>query len=214
MKVTPEIIYNEYRSQVMFASKGIRPRPTKNFSKIQESSDWVWLEKCTLMVNNNNINYKLFITSLTEHYGGWFAIKQLICRKSLKIFSMYMKEHTVADNVADAKIGIAKSMTFIQSYCMENNISTWHEYMSLNTNIYPVILQHLSNGYITFDFLAIIPGFDYMLKFGFPTDSVVESCGDLRFKWRKIRMSLIMNPEIKKIANNFDFIVNKLIKHI
>jgi hypothetical protein len=209
--VPPEAIYNEYRKQIIYKSKGFYPRKVVNFRKIKESKEWFFYEQFSKMVNNNDINYVDYIRSLVDFYE-WFPPKLLIHRKSILIYNMYRKNSAENINPADAMTNIASSINFMISYFKDNNIHTLDEYLDLGIDVYPVVLQHISKGFIKQDLVVLIPGMLERLKYEYPKDCVHDACNGLISRFKHIQNILLKNEKILNIKNNFENVINKLLK--
>lgn len=214
MMVTPEECYAFWHKEWnRFENK--RVRAVKNFTNAKNRDYWDYFEQFANLVNRNRgkINYKIFITSLADQFGGYYNPCNLTKRRSLKIYRSYIKEKEANNNVTAVKDNVFRSLKFIVDYCQEKEIKNFNDYLCEDMYMIPTILKHLDAGSISAHFLACIPDFDLMLQ-SYPVDVVQDFGQEIKEKYSVYRMKIIHmdNDLLTKVINKNEQLFNTLIK--
>lgn len=213
MKYTPEQLYSLYHQRIMLYTKNIIPRAIKNFDKIKQKPEWDYFEKFAKLVNSNNgqLDPKLYIDSLIDFNDGYFSFKLLSHPKGIKIYKTYIK---VQNNTYD-KEKIFKSVTdslrFVAKYMKDNNIDDFYQYLNQDSYLLPTIAKHFNSGSISKQFLVLVP--DILLIIDqFPID--IKRCYFDQFsnEFDSIKSLLMTYPKLKKVSDNIETIIEKLIE--
>jgi hypothetical protein len=206
-------IYNEFRKQTMFFSKGIYPKPVKNIENIKNQKQLVHFEKFAKMIEYNNglIDWKIYIKSLADFYEGWFNPQKLTSLKSIKIYKTYIAIKNASDDPEQIYQNILESIKFVLNYCNKRNYTDFDSYVFENSHIYPTILKHFNAGSISENFLVLIPNIKMSIK-SFPKDCVDEYANSFVEEYDIIRSKTINCQKVQKILSiDFNKRMNSLI---
>jgi hypothetical protein len=211
-KVTPETIYNEYHKQTFYYSKGMYPKTITNFTKIKSSDNWHYYERFAKMVNDNNgqIDYRMFIQSLAEFYGGRFNPKMLSHPKGIKIYRQSVKLKNMTIDKDDIYNSCLKSIKYIVAYCKEKKYTNLDQYLFEDQYLIPTIARHYLAGSICRYFVAMIPNITSIIN-GFPSDIRRDYFNDFIEGYNTTRAMVIENNKLRKISDNMDSVFKKLV---
>ena len=211
MKITPEDIYSTWHREV-FRVQGKRVRGVKNFANAQAKDNWVYFVRCADMVNRNcgQIDYRIFVQSLAEYYEGWFDPARLIARSSIKIYKTHtaITENRVKEH--DVHTSLCKSIDFIATYCVENDLKEFCDYLSEGQHLIPTILKHYYSGSVSINLLASINSFELIVD-SYPKDVVSEYIGENKEKMQKARSRILVYDKTRKIAEKLEDVITALI---
>lgn len=211
-KVTPEEIANIYHRETIFVSKGFYPRKIVNFASQKSSDNWVYFERFAVLCcqNGGQLDPDLYITALAQFYKGWFEAKLLCQRSSIKIYNNYIEKMKCVSSVSDITNQIKNSLSFIIKHMFINKLENFNSYMSNNINLVPDIAKHYYSGNVSIYFLAMIPDIEIFLK-NILDSGIAQTyfCDilDCRYSLRDIRRKVLRYPEMIKIFDNLDKII-------
>jgi hypothetical protein len=215
-KVTPEDCYRQWHKEVQ-RKRGINVKPVKNFNNAKKKSYWSSFEAFANLCNRNNgqVNYKLYITALVEHHGGYFDPSILPSRKSIKIYKSFIKEQEMSSSPEYIKNAIFTSLKFVISYCTKNNIDTLDQYLSEDLHLIPTPLRHHNAGSVSLYFLACIKNYDMILA-SYTAGIAGDYIPDFKESYPLYRVRVLNTnlKEVTNLANNLEKILNLMIEKV
>ena len=155
---TEESIYNSH----LYTSRSVKNKPVRlrnNFDNLSEK-DVVCLKKLSRFFSSyRNINYTDWFTAPYKVYtedDQYFDLHFFTTRKALKCYTMYMKQRETQDPDSDETINhIKECLSFVYSYCRDNNLTLEQYKVSVSGNM-PTVLMHLKEHKITFYMLHLL----------------------------------------------------------
>ena len=209
---TPEQIYNIYRRKIMLYTKNIYVKNVKNFDKVKTTPNWVYFEKFAKRVNDNagNLNPEIYIDALIDFFKGYFNLKLLIHLKGIKIYKTYLQTLNSETDMSIIYNTIKADMKFIVNYIKTLRIQSLDYYVMENKDIFPTMVRHYNAGSISDYTLSIIPDILYIFE-NYPQDIQQQFLRKFRNNYKLIRSDIILDNKIKKIADNFERIIEKML---
>jgi hypothetical protein len=210
MNTTAEDIYRIYHKEVNLAA-GRHVKTVKNFDKAKAKNTWVHFEKCAGFINRNRgqVNPDIFIKSIAEYYEGWFDPKYLTGHKSIRNYKEYVKKRETEASPEHIRSELLRSIAFIAEYCKPKKID-FFQYLAEGQYMIPTVLKHYNAGSVSIYFLCALGGFRDILN-GFPPDVTYDYLPNFEEDYPVKRMRIISNPKTKKISENIEIIIQKLI---
>lgn len=207
---SPEDIYRIYHREVNLAA-GRKVRTVKNFDKAKAKDSWVHFEKCAGFINRNKgqVNPEIYVKSIAEYYEGWFDPKFLTGHKSIRNYKEYIKAKEEESNPEHIKIELMRSIAFISKYCKSKSIE-FDQYLGEGHYLIPTVLKHYNAGSISIYFLCALNGFGDILN-SFPQDMVFDYLPNFKEEYPIKRMRIINNPDTRKISENLEIVIQKMI---
>lgn len=204
--------YNEWRTAVLFFSKGIRPKRSTSVDAIKTEHK-IFFEKFVQLIENNDglIDWKLMVNSLAKFYNGWYHPKLLVSLKGMKIYKTNIKLANCSDDSSVIYSHVVESLKFVKSYCNEKNIDDFDSYLNENKTFIPTMLKHYSSGSISPYFLAMIPNIILIMN-NFPKDSADEFAADFISEYSIYRSKIVRIKKLNNCINNFYQCMNAIIK--
>jgi hypothetical protein len=214
-KVTPEACYAEWHRQIQL-SRGVRARAMKNFAKAQAKDTWIYFERFAQLCNKNagQMDYKLFLSALVEHFKGYVPPKEIPTMKSIKIYKSYVKLLNLQNDPVKVKQSILSSLKFVINFMRENDMHVLNDYLMDNHNIIPSVLKHYNAGSISIHFLCCVPNFNTMIA-SYPTDVVDEYITNFDEDYRKYRSRLVSTDDkvVQSIINNLEVLLKRALEN-
>ena len=211
-EVTPEILYDEYRRQYVFSTKGVWPKKMKNFEKAREAASWSNFEKLSKMINLNpgHIDHKLYITALVAYFQGRVPPKHLSSQLGIKIYKNYVNMINLKDeDRIEIEKAVLRSIKNIAIFMQKNNIKSFNEYLEFNKVLIPVIAKHFYAGSVSMQFMVLIPNLKIIIN-DFPVDVVQEYFTQVLDKYDDLRSKLLTYEKLRKISDNIDLFIKAM----
>ena len=152
------------------------------------------------------IDADVYITALADYYKGIFNPKYLNTQNSIKIYKVYIQCINNLTDINKIHVFIKQSINYVINFCKEHNISTFNEYVMYNVPLMPELLRAYACGNITAHFLACIPNFR-RLTLNYDQSFVESILGDYLEAEQGYRDTIIRDKELKKITDNFKYII-------
>lgn len=150
---TIEEIYNYYHQTTMFEMKGFYPRSIKNFEKILTESNKELLIKFQnfIIKNGSIINWKIYVLSLAKYYKNRYDLKLLGSLAATKIYKQYVEFINSPENLTESELKerILNSLLFIVNYIKDNDIKSFKDYFTIDSNIIPIYIKHINSGSVS-----------------------------------------------------------------
>jgi hypothetical protein len=214
---TIEEIFNEYHRETMFASKGIYPKPIKNFGKVIDDTNRELLLRYQKFIKSNfdSVNWKLYIKACAVYFKRRFDLKILGSLKGNKIYRDYLRYHELnpCKTNEEIKNEIISSIVFLKDI-FENSKINFKEYVSDRSSPIPMLLKHIYAGSISTYFYACLDNSKiYRMMIDIPDDIFYElfNCSRNEFidctilsKRDKIIRIAILKDIINKINEKFN----------
>ena len=213
--MTPEQIYQLYHKYTFFFKNNTYPRVIENFDNAKEKDTWIYFTRCSDMIDRNagQINPDIYVYSIAKFFEGWFDPKILTSPKGIKIYKSHVELINLNNEKEAIEKGVLHSIKFVNTFCHENNINNFNEYINHNKEIIPTLLKHYNAGSITIHFLAMIPNILYILKQS-PQDVIDEYISTFKENYPNIRALFIHNEKLRNISDNLEQIINESIKKL
>ena len=213
--ITPEQIYQKWFEELN-KTRGVKfSRKIKNFEKIKSSERWKYFEACSNLVNRNinQLDYNLYIEALFDFYKTYFNPQFLVSRKSLAIYRSYIDLKETTESPEQIKQSILSSIRFVTTFCKENEIKNFGQYLNYGAFTIPVILQHYISGSISLYFLAAIPDFILIANGSYPKDVITDYLKkDFVDKYHTFRARIVFHKQnLGPLFNNIEEIINKIL---
>lgn len=212
--ITAKEIYKYYHQQTFYIEKKIYPKSIVNWDKIENGKNWHYFEKFARRLNeNDNIDYKILITSLCLFYKKRFNPKDLISLRGIKIYKNFVNKINAVDTIEKIEQVVINNIKNIVQYCRKNKLNSFDEYFSENFYTIPTLARHLNSGYISKFFLSIVPHIEKRLK-TYPNDVYDEYFYDFVEDFILYKQKTLKNQKIQKFAIKFNKNFNKLIMKV
>jgi hypothetical protein len=174
---TIEEIYNEYHKQTFYIRNGVYPKTLKNFDSIYSDPTKLQFLKsfvAFLERNKSSVDWKLYILALAKVLRTRYDLQYLGSFKGNKIYRDYVKSlQGPKDGIEDIYSTIINSLTFLQAYIKESEIS-FMEYFDCGNKIIPDALNHIYAGTVSPYLWACFPHQTLAKWFNYPDDVFYE----------------------------------------
>lgn len=211
-QISAESVYQIfYRKTNEVSGRVVRNIKNWDAIKSRQAEDWIFFEKFAAMCNRSNtIRPDAFIECLAKHFGGWFHPKHLTSPKAIKFYKVTMNERDNPTSVDDFVSVFVQTLKFLKTWCKENNINSFNDYLTLCQDTYPPALRHLQDGSITRYTLAAIPfAVDVINKWPSDTKNTDEIKAFLT-NANTLKMKLHSVEKLKPILSNLPNIIFKV----
>lgn len=212
MKPTYEEVVQEFHRKTIYYKTGSYPRRIVNFEDTKYNKSRPQFEKFINLVERNygHIDWKLMIEALSDFFKGYFNPLFLSNPKGIKIYKNYVREKSMVkgENVLEE---IKRSCRNVLNYVKQNNLEDVDAYLTEGQYLIPTIGKHLSGGFISPYFLAIVPDIKSLIG-ALPPDMRVEYFSEFLEEYDMYRAKAIKNPTARKLADSFYKILNSKLK--
>lgn len=125
----------QYWRNFHLVTKGLSIRRMKNFDKQRSDvQKWTCFEHLALIANKYRINlyeYVPLIARKSNEDGTYFHPKSLINPSNLRIWSEMHRNAAATEAKQKVVDSFMKSLRFIVSFCIDNNVKNFNEYLNL-----------------------------------------------------------------------------------
>lgn len=213
--VTPEEIYQEYRTQYLMYTKKIRPRAIKHWDKVKAKPEWIYFERLAYKVNAGQgmLNYKVLIEALIDFYKGHVPTKMLVHPKSIKLYQNHIRMTGDTNNPDRIYRELMKSLLFVCEFCRDNGIKNLEDYVRHNAELLPSFFKHIKNGQITMYFAAIIPN-SKALSDEYNTDVLIDVKDKFNAKYRDLHRHAVSIDKVYTLERNLDTYFKEIVEKI
>jgi hypothetical protein len=144
-----EYVCDLYWRTYFYLYKGFRTRKMKNFDKHRNNpKKWIVFEKMARIANKHHINLHEYVNMVGKQIhtsGKYFSPNSLLRLSNL---NMWRSRQLDADQTIAQQTIVdlfTKSVKFIVSFCVKNNIPTFSEYLKISTKT-GTINMHIASG--------------------------------------------------------------------
>jgi hypothetical protein len=205
--VIAEDVYRLFHRYCTYRSKGIWPKPIKNFDKQKATPDWIYFQRCADRVNSNkHIDLDFLIQALSQNFKGWFNPRYLVSMKGIKIYRVYVDKMTRVHDISAIEDLVSLNLKNVIEYCKENNLKSIIEYFNEDALMCPTFTMHLYSGKISKYFLAL---FNKNMFIGLNTDVADIYLTDFLNSYTDTRNQIFKSAKLRKISDNVEKIFKK-----
>ena len=209
--ITAEQIYQEYHAKTFYMKNNIYPKAIKNFEKIKTYNIWPYFEKFAQRLTiNQHVDYKIMITALASFYKGPFPPNMMLSLKGIRIYNNFVSKMNAVDDEEKITDLVVHNITNVVQYCIDKGFSDFDEYFSENFYLLPTVAMHLSSGFISKFFLALVPNIIARIEL-MPPDVKITYFDEFIENQKIYKMKALKSKKLYGFAKKFNKNIEKYI---